>query len=419
MQATLRFIFITLLIDATGFGIILPVMPRLIETLTGNNLSVASQYGGWLSFSYAIMLFLCSPILGALSDRFGRRPVLLCSLLGLGIDYIFLSFAPSVGWLFLGRIIAGIGGASYTTATAYVADISPPEKRSQNFGITGAAFGLGFIIGPVIGGLSSHWGIRAPFMVAAALSLLNCLYGYFVLPESLARDKRRPFEWKRANPVGALAQMRKYPLVTVLLLAFVLIAIAHHCVESTWTYYTIEKFGWSEAMIGLSLGAAGIGIALVQGWLIRYIIPRLGQRNAVYAGMLLRLAASLLYAFAGQGWMMFAILAPDALSFILAPAMQGLMSNEVPDNAQGELQGLVGSTYSLCAIIGPVLMTNLFAWTTHPGTPVYFPGSPFIMSAVLILISITIVFVHFKKEKHHGSRFQTTGVSGTDTLPAR
>lgn len=390
-QAALPFIFITLLIDFTGFGIILPVMPRLIEQLTGEGISRASQYGGWLAFAYAVMQFVFAPVLGGLSDRYGRRPVLLLSLFGLGLDYLFLAFAPSIFWLFIGRLISGITGASFTTGAAYIADVSPPEKRAQSFGITGAAFGLGFIIGPVIGGLSSDWGLRAPFLIAAGLSLVNCLYGYFVLPESLSMENRRSFDWKRANPVGSFKQIQKYPVVAGLVLALTLIYIGHNAVETTWTYYTIEKFKWSERMIGYSLAAAGIGIAVVQGWLIRIIIPRLGPKNTVYIGLGLRVLAAMLIALASQGWMLFVILIPDALSFMSTPALQGIMSNQIPATEQGELQGVMGSTFSICAIIGPVLMSNIFAFFTKADAPFYFPGAAFVLEAVLTLTGILII----------------------------
>src|SRR5215212_3464525 len=256
-KAAIGFIFITLMIDVTGLGMIIPVLPKLIESMTGSGISEASRYGGLLTFTYAIMQFLFAPVLGGLSDRYGRRPVLLFSLFGFALDYLFLSFAPGIGWLFLGRMIAGITGASFTTATAYIADISTNKNRSKNFGMVGAAFGLGFIIGPVIGGLLGTFGPRVPFMVAAGLSFLNWLYGYFVLPESLSKNNRRKFTWKRANPVGSLLQLRKHPGLTGLISAFMLIYIASHAVQSNWSFFTIERLGWNEKLIGISLGVVG------------------------------------------------------------------------------------------------------------------------------------------------------------------
>ncbi|EQA38790.1 transporter, major facilitator family protein [Leptospira inadai serovar Lyme str. 10] len=396
----LRFILITLLIDFTGFGIIIPVVPKLIEQLIGGDLSQASLHGGWLTFAYAFTQFIFAPILGGLSDRFGRRPVLLASLLGLGIDYVFLAFAPDIWWLFIGRIVAGLTGASFSTATAYIADISTPEKRSQNFGLIGAAFGIGFIIGPVIGGIFSKFGPRAPFLVAAALSLLNWIYGYFVLPESLSKENRREFEWKRANPIGSLVQINKLPgALSGLLLSIALLFIANHSSESTWTYFTMEKFQWNEELVGYSLGVVGITIAFVQGFLLRIIIPKLGQKNAAYLGIFVRIFVSILFALSTQGWMMYALLVPFALSFLATPAIQGYVSNHIPANAQGELQGMMGSIMSLTSIVGPVIMTNLFSYFTKSGSILYFPGAPFIMSSCLAVLSGIICVACFRAEK--------------------
>jgi DHA1 family tetracycline resistance protein-like MFS transporter len=387
-KAALGFIFVTLLIDVIGLGIIIPVMPSLITELINGDLSTASMYGGWLIFAYAVMQFFFAPILGGLSDRFGRRSVLLISLFGFGVDYLFLAFAPTIGWLFVGRVIAGIMGASITTATAYIADVSPPEKRAQNFGMVGAAFGLGFIIGPVIGGvIGLHFGARAPFIAAACLTLVNWLYGYFILPESLPKENRRAFEWKRANPLGSLLQFRKYPVVLGLVASIVLIYLSAHATQSTWNYYTMEKFGWNEAWVGYSLGAIGLMIALVQGVLIRIIIPRIGQERSVYIGLGLYCVGFTLFAFATQGWMMFAFLIPYALGGIAGPSLQGIMAGQVNSNEQGELQGALTSLISVTSIVGPPVMTNLFAYFTSSASSIYFPGAPFLMGAVLSLIS--------------------------------
>lgn len=391
-QAAMGFIFITLMIDVTGLGLIIPVLPKLIEQLIHGDISQASRYGGFLTFTYAIMQFLFAPVLGGLSDKFGRRPVLLFSLFGFALDYLFLSFAPTIGWLFVGRAIAGITGASFTTATAYIADISTPENRAQNFGMVGAAFGLGFIIGPVIGGLLGSFGPRIPFMAAAGLSFLNWLYGYFILPESLSKANRREFSWKRANPLGSLRHLGKYPALGGLIISFMLISLASHAVQSNWSFFGIEKFQWSEKMIGISLGVVGLFVAIVQGGLIRIINPKLGNEKSVYIGLLLYAIGLLLFAFASQSWMMFVFLIPYCLGGISGPALQSIISGNVPANEQGELQGALTSLISLTSIIGPPMMTGLFAFYTRPGAPVHFSGAAFLLGSVLMLASAFIAY---------------------------
>jgi DHA1 family tetracycline resistance protein-like MFS transporter len=398
-KAAIGFIFITLLIDITGLGLIIPVMPKLIEQLLHTNeISRASQYGGWLTFAYAIMQFLFAPVLGNLSDKYGRRPVLLCSLLGFGIDYLFLSFAPTIGWLFVGRIIAGITGASFTTASAYIADISTAENRAQNFGMIGAAFGLGFILGPLLGGLLGELGPRVPFLVAAGLALLNFAYGYFVLPESLDAGHRRSFEWKRANPLGSLLQLKKYPTVAGLVSSLTLVYLAAHAVQSNWSFFNMEKFHWSPKMIGISLGMVGLLVGVVQGGLIRFINPKLGNEKSIYIGLGLYAFGLLLFAFASQSWMMFVFLVPYCLGGIAGPALQAIISGHVPPNEQGELQGALTSVMSATAIIGPPVMTNLFAYFTAPAAPVYFPGAAFLLGAIFMLISAIWAYAVLKKE---------------------
>jgi DHA1 family tetracycline resistance protein-like MFS transporter len=387
-NSALSFIFITILIDVIGFGVIIPVLPRLIATLGNEDIPHASKDGSWLLFTFALAQFLFSPILGALSDKFGRRPVLLCSLLGFGLDYIFMAFAPTLGWLFVGRAIAGITGASFTTATAYIADISSPEKRAQNFGMIGAAFGIGFIIGPAMGGMVSHqFGVRAPFILAAVLCFINLAYGYFVLPESLLPEHRRSFQWKRANPIGSLMQLRKYPVVSGLVVSLVLLYIGSHAVQSNWAYFTMFRFGWSEATVGWSLAVVGLLIGLVQGLLIRVVNPKIGAKNAVYVGMALYALGMLLFAFANTSWMMFVFLIPYCLGGIAGPALQGIISGQVPSNEQGELQGALTSLISLTSIVGPLMMNNLFYFFSNAKAPVYFPGAPFIAGAILFVIS--------------------------------
>ncbi len=396
-QAALGFIFTTLLIDVTGLGIIIPVLPKLIETLIHGDLSQASRYAGLLTLAYAIMQFLFAPVLGNLSDKYGRRPILLGSLLGFGVDYIFMAFAPSIGWLFLGRAIAGVTGASFTTATAYIADISTPEKRAQNFGMVGVAFGLGFIIGPVIGGILGKYNTHLPFLAAAGLALLNAAYGYFVLPESLDKAHRRPFEIKRANPLGSLLQLNKYPAVLGLAASLFLIYFSAQAVQSVWTYYTMSKFHWNEAWVGYSLGVVGLSVALVQGGLIRVAIPKLGKQRSIWIGLLFYATGLILFAFATKGWMMFVFIIPYAMGGIAGPALQGIITEQVPANEQGELQGALTSLVSLSSIFGPWLMTYLFYSFTKPGAPVILPGAPFILGSVLMLLSALLAVRSFKR----------------------
>lgn len=387
-KAAIGFIFITLLIDVTGLGLIIPVVPKLIEDLLHTtNISKVALFGGLLTFSYAFMQFLFAPVLGNLSDKYGRRPVLLFSLLGFGLDYLLLAFAPSIGWLFVGRIIAGITGASMTTASAYIADISTPETRAQNFGMIGAAFGLGFIVGPMIGGLLGEMGPRIPFLVAAGLALLNAAYGYFVLPESLEANNRRSFEWKRANPISALKNLSRFPAVAGLIVSFFLIYIASHAVQSNWSYFNIEKFKWTPKMIGISLAVVGILVSLVQGVLVRFVNPKIGNERSVYVGLGLYTIGLILFGLASQSWMMFAFLIPYCLGGISGPGLQAIISGSVPANEQGELQGSLTSIISITSIVGPLLMSNLFAFFTGPIAPFYFPGAPFMLAALLMLLS--------------------------------
>ncbi|NBG67077.1 TCR/Tet family MFS transporter [Acidiluteibacter ferrifornacis] len=389
-KASLTFIFITILVDVIGIGIIIPVIPSLIEKLSGDGLSEASRIGGWLIFAFAIMQFLFAPLMGILSDKFGRRPVLLLSLLGLGIDYLFHAYAPTIGWLLVGRVLAGITGASLTVANAYIADISTPENKAQNFGMVGAAFGLGFIIGPVIGGIAGEINVQYPFFISAGLTFLNFIYGFVVLPESLAPEKRRNIDLKRANPIGSLKLIRKYPIVLGLIASFFLLYLASQAVQTTWTYYSMYKFAWDEAMVGYSLGVVGIIVAVVQGGLVKYAVKWWGEKKTIYRGYFLWIVGLVLFAAASQGWMLFAFLLPYCLGGIASPTLQGVVSNQVADNEQGELQGALTATMSLSAIIGPLIMTNLFYVFTQENTPIQFPGAPFVLGAILVLISFLL-----------------------------
>ena len=338
-KAAIGFIFITMLIDITGWGIIIPVVPDLIKELIHADIGEAAKYGGWLGFAYAFTQFIFSPVVGNLSDKYGRRPIILISLFGFTIDYIFLALSPNIYWLFIGRIIAGVTGASITTASAYIADISTNEDRAKNFGLIGAAFGVGFIIGPVIGGLLGHYGSRVPFYAAAVLCLINFLYGYFILPESLDQDHRRPFDWKRANPIGSLKFLGKHPEISTMVISLILIYIAGHAVQSNWNYFTMYLFNWDVKMVGISLGIIGFLVGLVQGLLIRWINPKIGNERSIYYGLLLYAIGMLLFAFATESWMMFVFLVPYCLGGICGPALQSVITQNIPSNQQGELQG--------------------------------------------------------------------------------
>ncbi len=382
------FVFLTVCIDSMGIGIIIPVLPDLIREVTNLGYSGAALWGGWMSFSYAIMQFACGPTVGNLSDRFGRRRVLLVSLGVLTIDYIIMALAPSLLILFIGRIIAGVTAATYSACNAYVADVSKPEDRAKNFGLLGAGFGLGFVIGPVLGGLVAELGTRAPFYAAAALAFLNLCYGAFVLPESLPKERRRKFDWSRANPFGAFSQMRKVPTVAWFLVALFLFDIAHFSYPTIWAYYTKEAFAWSSAEVGLSLAVVGIGFVIVQGWLIRILLPKIGEVRTAYMGFFFNVISLVVLGFITEGWMVYAILPLTALSAILTQALQGLMSNRVSDDAQGELQGALTSVTAITLVVSPLLMTQLFGYFTSPAAPLYLPGAPFLAAAIITAIAI-------------------------------
>lgn len=397
-NAAIGFIFVTLLIDVIGFGIIIPVMPKLIEELGHVNVSGASKIGGWLLAAFAITQFCFSPLIGNLSDRFGRRPVLLAALFGFAIDYLFLAFAPSLPWLFIGRIAAGITGASFTTASAYIADISTPETRAKNFGMIGAAFGLGFVIGPSLGGLLGELGTRVPFIAAAGLCLLNFLYGLFILPESLPADKRRAFEWKRCIPGVSLYNLKRYPALTGLVFALFLVYLGSHAVQSNWSFFTIERFKWDSWMIGISLTVVGVLVGGVQAGLTRVVNPKLGNEKSIYIGLALYAVGMLLFSFANQSWMMFAFLVPYCLGGICGPALQSVMAGYVPSNEQGELQGSLTGLMSVTTIFGPLLMTNVFSYFTSKTAPFYYPGSAFLLGSVFMIASAVIAYYALQRK---------------------
>jgi DHA1 family tetracycline resistance protein-like MFS transporter len=379
----LTFIFLTMLIDTIGLGIIIPVSPGLISELTHQDLSGAARWGGWLFFSYALMQFLCAPLIGNLSDRFGRRPVLILSLAMLGVDYLITGFAPTIAWLFIGRILSGMAGAAYSTANAYIADISPPEKRAANFGLVGAAFGVGFVLGPALGGfVGEHFGLRAPFFVAAGLSFANALFGLIVLTESLPPERRRRFDIWRANPLGSLKALARFPQLALMLAVLVLVQFAHDSLPSTWSYYTMLKFGWGPGDVAWSLVAVGVLTAFSFAVLPRLVVPRIGERGAVYLGFAFGTVAYLGYAFAAKSWMFYAWMIPFTLGGVGGPALNAIMSHSVPATEQGELQGATSSITSLTSVIAMWTMPTLFAWFTAKDAPVYFPGASFFAAAI-------------------------------------
>lgn len=395
-KAGLLFIFLTVVLDSIGLGIIIPVMPALIKELINGDLSQASSYGGWLTFCYAFMQFFFASVLGNLSDHYGRRPVLLCSLFGFTINYLIIGFAPSIFWLFAGRLVAGITGASHTVAAAYIADVSTPEDKAQNFGLLGAAFGLGFIIGPVAGGILGHYGPRHPFFAAAGLTFVNFLYGYFIIPESLPKKQRRRFHWKNANPVGSFNHLKRYPIILPLVACIFLINIAAHSVQSSWSYYTMEKFKWDERMVGYSLGFIGVLLTLVQAGLIRLIIPKLGLAKSILLGLLF-ISVSLFAIGAAQSTLwLFIVSIFYVCGGIAGPAIQSSISNLTPANQQGQIQGAITSVVSVTAIFGPVLMTSLFSYFTQSHGTIYFPGAPFYLGGTLVLVALLIAWNYFR-----------------------
>lgn len=391
-KTALIFILITICLDSIGLGIIIPSFPTLISQTAHVPLAEASQYFGWVMGAYALMQFVFSPLIGNLSDRFGRRPILLISVLGMSLDYMVMFFAPDLFWLVLGRAISGIFGASFTSAAAYIADISTPENRAQNFGMIGAAFGIGFVIGPAIGGLLSDFGPRTPFLVAAFFSMANFIYGFVVLKESLPLADRRAFELKRANPFGALQQIKRFEKLKYLFLVSFLTILTTMCVHSTWNFYTMEKFSWTTKEVGISLAVVGVCFGIVQGALTGKIVDKLGQKNAARYGLFLSIFVLIGLSLINQSWMMYAIILPYAFTGIVDPALRSIISGQVQNNEQGELQGIFTSLMSLAEIIGP----PLFMWfyyqfkTSIPHSNLGL-GTPFWVAAFIGLLAYLLI----------------------------
>lgn len=393
-RLTLACILVTILLDMIGVGIIVPVLPELLEDLTGGSIANAAVIGGYLVFTYAFMQFVFSPVLGNLSDRFGRRPILLGSLLGLTFDYLMMSIAPVVWYLFIGRVIAGCAGAAVATATAYMADITPPHKRTQRFGLIGAAFGLGFIIGPVIGGELGEFGPRVPFFAAAGLAFANFLFGLLVLPESLPKHSRRKFDIRRANPFGAVLALKQYPVVLWLLAVLFAFSLAAQALPTVFSYFTVEVFRFTSSNIGRALGAFGIGFAICQAFLVGPMVKRVGEPPVAILGLLAAIVAFAGVAFTDQVFYLYVFIMIGAISGLAAPAINGVLSRQVPDNAQGELQGAVNAANSLATIIGPLAATQIFSYFTHAAdSPGYFPGAPFLAAAICVVGALVLFTV--------------------------
>lgn len=404
------FIFLTLLLDVLGFGVIIPVAPRLIEKLlhhgAGGTDSEAAYVVGWLAATYAIMQFLFSPLLGALSDRIGRRPVLLVAILGSGLDYFAMAFAPTLAFFFITRALNGLSGASMTVCNAYIADITPPEKRAAAFGMVGAAFGLGFILGPLGGGILGEIDIHLPFYVAGGLSLANWLYGYFVLPESLPPERRSRLTLARANPVGAFVGLGRYPLVAGLAGAMFLLNLAMFGLHMTWVLYTKHRFDWSPMYVGFSLFCVGLGAVIVQAGLVRKIVPRLGERRSLLIGLCIGIFAYVGYGAATQGWMIYIIIAFASLGGIAQPAAQAIITKTVRPYEQGEVQGALTSLQCIAQIVGPLMATRAFGYFISDQAPIYLPGASFFLGAVFSALGTAV------------AAWATKGYTASDRHPA-
>jgi DHA1 family tetracycline resistance protein-like MFS transporter len=397
-NAALGFIFVTIFVDVLGLGIIIPVLPKLLQALGHIDIREASRYIGLLTFVYASMQFIFASILGNLSDQYGRRPILLISLFGFAIDYVIMAFAPTIAWLFVGRTIAGICGASTSTATAYIADVSTGDKRAANFGLVGAASAIGLIFGIALGAYLSAINLKLPFIAAGGFAFANGLYGLFVLPESLALEHRRKFEWKRSNPFSALIRIYKQqPALAGLLSATAIVYIAQKAVEYLLSTFLYEKFNWTPASVGTLGIFVGLVLVGIQGGLIRYTVPKFGQRKNIIAGLIFYAVGLLLIAFASKGWMLYLFMIPYCLGGLSGPALQGMATDKVAKNEQGELQGAFAILNSISLIIGPLLLSYVFLFFTKKTSDVYFPGAPYLLACILMLISTFMAVRSFKK----------------------
>lgn len=399
-KRALAFILLTLLIDTIGFGIIIPVMPKLIMSLSGEPISAAAGYAGLMLFAFAAAHFVFSPVMGNLSDRFGRRPILLVSLAALSVDYLIMAFAPNLIWLFIGRVLSGLFGATFATANAYVTDVTPEDKRAQAFGLLGAAWGLGFIIGPVLGGFLGEIDPKLPFFVAAAIAALNTIYGFFVLPETLPSHERRPFDWRRSNPVGALIHFRRYPVLLGFAVIVILYQIGHDANPAIFTYYTIHKFGWSEQEMGFALAFTGIAVIFSQTIVIRWTVARFGELNSAYIGLITAATGFAGLGLATTGWQAYLALFSMSFMGLAMPSIRAMMARKVPANAQGELQGALSSLMGLTMIAAPLVMTQLFRAFSAADAPITLPGAPYLLAGLLMLLSALLLARQVRRSPH-------------------
>jgi DHA1 family tetracycline resistance protein-like MFS transporter len=398
-RAAFIFIFVTVVLDMLSLGMIIPVLPKLVENFLGGDTARAAEVFGVFSTAWALMQFLFSPFLGALSDSFGRRPLVLISNFGLGLDYVLMALAPNLWWLFVGRVISGISSATVPTAYAYITDVTPPEQRAAKFGLIGAAFGLGFVLGPGLGGVLGSIDPRLPFWLAAVLSLLNGCYGLFVLPESLPRERRSAFDWKRANPVGALKLLRSHPELSGLAIALFLIDVAHVVLPSIWVLYAGYRYGWDEKAVGLSLAVVGICSVIVQAGLVGPIVKAFGERRAMMFGLAGGVAGFLSFGVAETAKVFLIGIPFLALWGIATPAMNGLMTRHVGHSEQGQLQGANNSIQGIANLVGPFIFTLTFAWAIGSGKDWHFPGAPFVLSAAFLVAAAALGW-HVTRQRH-------------------
>jgi len=392
------FIFVTMVLAIMGMGLLIPVLPKLVVEMRGGNETSGAHAYGLIVMIYAAMQFVGSPILGALSDRFGRRRIILIATAGSAIDYVIMAQAPTLTWLVIARVIAGLTAGIMATANAYIADVTPPEKRAGAFGLLGAAFGLGFIIGPALGGVLGGIDLRLPFWVAAGCSAANWLFGFFVLPESLKPEHRRDFSWKRANPVSALLALRRFPAVLGVAESYFILMLAQMMLFSTWALYTSHRYEWSTTAVGVSLMFSGLVSAVVQAVLVRKIVPKLGDTRAVVVGMTISCAAQLCYGLATQGWMIYAVMLFGAFAGIAGPALQAYITKHVPANEQGAVQGVFGGLQSLAGIPAPFIATWSFGWAIAPERSLHVPGIAFFEAAALVVVALVLAVRTFRHD---------------------